>query len=44
MLVLLTRDVDHRLADPAGDHGDTSSLLVRRWQLIGPNHGTLADN
>ena len=29
------------LADPAGDHGDTSSLLIRRGQLIWPNHGTL---
>jgi len=44
VLVLLPRDVDHCLADPAGDHGDTSSLLIRRGELIWPNHGTLTDN
>jgi len=44
MLVLLPRDVNHCLADPAGDHRDASSLLIRRGQLVGSNNGTLADN
>jgi len=44
MLVFLARDVDHCLANPAGDHGDSSSLLVRRRKLIGSNDRTLADN
>ena len=31
------------LADPAGDHRDASSLLIRRGQLVRSNDGTLAE-
>lgn len=44
MLVLLPRDVNHCLADPAGDHRDTSSLLIRRGKLVRSDDGTLTDN
>ena len=31
------------LADPAGDHRDASSLLIRRGQLVRSYDGTLAE-